>query len=74
MDVLPTHPVYGAAHVSAAEEVEAISAAWRGRVERLFVDDPIPFRAQNGGDFPDRHTMADDVASGVTGLQAHVSA
>jgi NAD(P)H dehydrogenase (quinone) len=73
MDVLPIHPVFGAGHVSTAEEVEAIKAAWRGRVERLFEDAPIPFRAQNGGDFPDRHTLADDVAPGVTGLPAHES-
>ena len=73
MDVLPVHPVYGAAHVSKAEEIEPIRAAWRRRVERLFDDAPIPFRSQNGGSFPDRHTMADDVAPGKSGLLVHVA-
>ncbi len=73
MDVLPTHAVYGAGHVSTAEEVEAIKAAWRVRLAGLFTDKPIPFRSQNGGDFPDRHTMADHVAPGQTGLVAHIA-
>ncbi len=73
MDVLPIHPVYGAAHITTAEEVEAVKTAWRGRLAGLFSDAPIPFRAQNGGDFPDRHTMAEKVASGKTGLLAHIA-
>jgi NAD(P)H dehydrogenase (quinone) len=73
MDVLPTHAVYGAAHITTTAEVEAVKEAWRGRVKRLFVDAPIPFRPQNGGDYPDRHTLADDVAPGKTGLLAHVA-
>ena len=71
MDVLPTHAVYGAGHVSTAEEVDAIKAAWRMRLAGLFTDKPIPFRLQNGSDFPDRHTMADHVALGQSGLAAH---
>lgn len=71
MDVLPIHPVYGAAHITTAEEVEAVKTEWRQRVEGLFTDAPIPFRAQNGGDFPDRHTMAETVAPGLSGLKAH---
>ncbi len=73
MEVLPTHAVYSAGHVSTAQEVEAIKAGWRARLAGLFTDAPIPFRAQNGGDFPDRHTMADDVAPGQTGIVAHVA-
>jgi NAD(P)H dehydrogenase (quinone) len=73
MDVLPTHAVYGAGHVSTAEEAEVIKAAWRVRLTGLFSDTPIPFRSQNGGDFPDRHTMADHVAPGQSGLVAHVA-
>jgi NAD(P)H dehydrogenase (quinone) len=38
----------------------------------LFSDAPIPYRPQNGGDFPGRHVLADDVAPGVTGLRAHL--
>ncbi|WP_244613500.1 hypothetical protein [Methylosinus sp. Ce-a6] len=39
----------------------------------LFTEAPNPFRSQNGGDFPDRHTMADHVALGKTGLAAHLA-
>lgn len=74
MDVLPTHAVYGTARVTTAAEVEAISGDWRARVERLFVDAPIPFRSQNGGDYPDRHVLAEDLAPGRTGVSVHVAA
>ncbi len=71
MDVLPIHAVYGAAHITTADEVETAKREWRRRLDGLFTDAPIPFRSQNGGDFPDRHTMAEDVAPGHTGLAAH---
>ena len=73
MDVLPLHAVYGAAHIATAEEVADVTAAWRGRVERLFEDAPIPFRPQNGGDYLDRHTLRDEVAPGLSGLTAHIA-
>jgi NAD(P)H dehydrogenase (quinone) len=72
MDVLPIHPVYGAAHITTTKEVEVVKEAWRNCVIRLFEDTPIPFRRQNGGDYPDRHTLAEDVAMGQTGLLAHI--
>jgi NAD(P)H dehydrogenase (quinone) len=73
MEVLPTHAVYGAAHISTAAEVETVKAAWRARVERLFDEAPILFRPQNGGDYMDRHTLRDDAAPGRSGLMAHVA-
>lgn len=73
MDVLPIHPVYGTAFITQTEEVEVIKQAWRERVERLFDDAPIAFRRQNGGDYPDRHMLADEVAPGQSGLMAHVA-
>lgn len=73
MEVLATHVVYGAAHIATAEEVEAAKAAWRGRVEGLFEDAPIPFRSQNGGDYLDRHTLREDVAPSLRGLPAHIA-
>lgn len=73
MEVLPVHPVYGAAHITSTQEADAVKAGWRQRLAGLFTDTPIPFRSQNGGDFPDRHTMADHVAPGKTGLAAHVA-
>lgn len=73
MDVLPIHAVYGAAHLKTSDQIEAVKAGWQHRVERLFHDAPIPFRSQNGGDFPDRHALRDDVAPGVTGFPAHIA-
>ena len=49
------------------------AAAWRGRVERLFEDEPIAFRPQNGGDYPDRHVLADHVAPDQAGLMVHIA-
>ncbi|KQZ63604.1 MULTISPECIES: NAD(P)H-dependent oxidoreductase [unclassified Lysobacter] len=72
MDVLPTHAVYGTGQID-EEAVAAAKAAWRSRLERLFEEAPIPFRRQNGGDYPDRHVLASDVAAGQTGLLAHVA-
>lgn len=72
MQVLPTFAVYGAAAIDAAGIAEA-DAAWRGRVARLFEDAPIAFRPQNGGDYPDRHVLADHVAPNRTGLTAHIA-
>jgi len=48
-------------------------AAWRSRLEGLFEDAPIPFRPQNGGDYPDGHVLASHVAVGQSGLLAHVA-
>jgi NAD(P)H dehydrogenase (quinone) len=72
MDVLPTHAVYGSGRITAAG-VSAAKAAWRSRLERLFDEDPIPFRHQNGGDYPDGHVLADHVAVRQTGFTAHLA-
>jgi NAD(P)H dehydrogenase (quinone) len=72
MDVLPTFAVYGTGSITAAEVAEAM-AAWRLRLERLFVDKPIPFRTQNGGDYLDGHLLAPHVAEGQTGLPVHIA-
>lgn len=71
-DVLPTFAVYGTGHIG-ADEVAAAKQAWRLRVERLFAQAPIPFRRQNGGDYPDGHVLATRVAVGQTGLVAHIA-
>lgn len=71
-DVLPTFAAYGTGRMT-DEEVDATKEAWRSRVEHLFDDAPIPFRPQNGGDYPDSHVLADDVATGQSGLPAHIA-
>jgi len=71
MTVLPTFAVYGTGRIT-EEEVERAKTAWRSRLERLFEEEPIPFRHQNGGDYPDSHMLADHVAAGQTGIMAHI--
>jgi NAD(P)H dehydrogenase (quinone) len=72
MDVLPTFAVYGVGRIDAAG-VDAAKRALAQRMARLFVDEPIPFRRQNGGDYPDSHTLAPEVAAGITGIPAHIA-
>jgi NAD(P)H dehydrogenase (quinone) len=71
-DVLPTHAVYGTGRFTAPDVAQAL-AAWRVRLAGLFEEAPIPFRRQNGGDYPDRHVLASHVAVRQTGLRAHVA-
>ena len=71
MEVLPTYAVYGTGRID-ADGVERAQAGLAARMRTLFTDAPLPFRPQNGGDYPDRHVLADDVAPGVTGLRAHL--
>jgi NAD(P)H dehydrogenase (quinone) len=71
MDVLPTYAVYGTSRIDAAG-VEHAQAGLAARMRTLFDDAPIPYRPQNGGDYADRHVLADGVAPGVTGLCAHL--
>ena len=72
IDVLPTFAVYGTASIDEAS-LEAAKRALERRMVRLFVDDPIPFRRQNGGDYPDRHTLAPHIAADITGIPAHIA-
>ncbi len=73
MDVLRTHAIYGTGQLD-AHGVAAARAAWRLRLLQLFDETPIPFRPQNGGDYPDRHVLGTHVAVGQSGLPAHVAA
>jgi NAD(P)H dehydrogenase (quinone) len=72
MDVLPTFAVYAAGKLNEL----AVVAARRALVDRiagLFSDAPIAYRKQNAGDYPDRHSLAPDVAPGVIGIPAHIA-
>ncbi|SHN72684.1 NAD(P)H-dependent oxidoreductase [Desulfovibrio litoralis] len=72
MDVLPTHAVYGAARIT-KEQVESAKKAWSYRLQHLFDETPIPFRSQNGGDYPDRHVLAEHIAPQKTGIMVHIA-
>lgn len=71
-DVLPTFAVYGTGGLTAAGATAA-KEAWRTRVEGLFEDMPIPFRAQNDGDYSDTYELKSHVAPGQTGIMAHIA-
>jgi NAD(P)H dehydrogenase (quinone) len=71
MDVLPTFAIYGTGKIDESR-VEAAKRAWAQRLIRLFIDDPIPFRRQNGGDYPDGHRLAPEIAPDIHGIQAHI--
>ena len=71
MDVLPTYVVYDA-HRLDADGIDQAVAGLRARIRGLFDDVPLPFRPQNGGEYPDRHVLDDAVAPGVAGLRAHL--
>lgn len=71
MTVVPTFAVYGADQLAAPAVTEALGR-YREKLAMLFIETPIAFRPQNGGAYPDRHQLADDVAPGLTGLDAHV--
>ncbi len=72
MQVLPTFAVYGAVQID-SERMRRIEAAWLQRLNGLFSDEPIPFRAQNGGDYPDQHTLGEHISPALTGLTAHIA-
>lgn len=72
MQVLPTFAVYEAGRVNACGMAVA-AAAWRARLEGLFEDEPIAFRSQNGGNYPDRHVLDDKIAQHQTGLMMHIA-
>lgn len=72
MEVLPIHAAYGTGRIT-TESVAAAKENWRARLEHLFEESPIAFRAQNGGDYPDRHMLAEYILPGNTGLTVHIT-
>jgi NAD(P)H dehydrogenase (quinone) len=72
MDVLPTFAVYDTSKMDEAA-VEAAKQALEQRLVRMFMDDPIPFRRQNQGGYPDKHTLASDIVPGLTGISVHIA-
>lgn len=70
-DVMPPFVVHRAGRMD-AERFREVCEGLGERLDTLFTADPIPFRRQNGGDYDiPSLTLKDDVAPGVTGMQAH---
>ena len=72
MSVLPPVAVYGADRVSGEQFAQARDLL-RTRLENLATTEPIPFRAQNGGDYDDDLVLLPDRAPGATGLGVHLT-
>jgi NAD(P)H dehydrogenase (quinone) len=71
--VLPPFPVYRTGRMDAARFADTCRAL-ADRLDGLWTDAPIPFRAQNAGDY-DIPSLAlrDDIEPGGTGLRIHVA-
>ena len=72
MSVLPTHAIYDVGQME-ADAAAAVFLHWRARLSGLFSDQPIAFRRQNAGDYPDRHVLGRCVVPGLTGFAAHIA-
>ncbi len=70
MDVLPPHLLYRAAALS-PDGFAPIAEAYRARLERLFTDEPIPFRPQGGGDYDEQFRLKPGIADGKSGFSIH---
>jgi len=71
MEVLPTFAIYNSVGID-KPDLEIATSRWQLRLENLFKEQPILFRKQNGGDYPDRHVLSDDILLGKSGLSVHI--
>lgn len=72
MEVLRTHAVHGTGRMS-GDDIRAALDTWSSRLAHVFEEAPIPYRAQNGGDFDERrHQLRDEVGPGLVGFAAHL--
>jgi NAD(P)H dehydrogenase (quinone) len=71
MNVLPPFVVYQADRLS-PEDFEVVAAEYRGRLQRLFSDAPIPFRSQNGGHYDNAQVLRPEFGSGASGFALHL--
>ena len=73
-DVMPPFVVYRAGSIDESRFAQICDQLGQ-RLDTLFSADPIPFRAQNKGDYDiPALTLRDDILPGKTGLSIHVSA
>ena len=73
-DVMPPFVVYRAGSIDESRFAQICDQLGQ-RLDTLFSADPIPFRAQNKGDYDiPALTLQDDILPGKTGLSIHVSA
>lgn len=73
MAVLRPHVVFGANRLP-DEQYAAVADAYTVRLRSLFSEPPIPFRAQNGGDYDEQLCLRADLAQGSSGPAIHQAA
>jgi NAD(P)H dehydrogenase (quinone) len=71
MAVLPPFVVYEADRLTHERWTE-VAAGYGARLERLFTDDPIPYRRQNSGHYDARQVLKDGLGSGEGGSRIHL--
>jgi NAD(P)H dehydrogenase (quinone) len=71
MEVLPPFVIYQSERLSEAGWQDA-AAAFEQRLDGLFTDAPIPFRAQNGGHYDGQQVLKPGLGIGQTGARLHL--
>lgn len=71
MSVLPPFLVYET-HRLTESDWPSLSGGYRRRLEGLFTDPVIPFRAQNGGHYDERQVLKPGLGSGEHGTRIHL--
>ncbi|HEX7775104.1 MAG TPA: NAD(P)H-dependent oxidoreductase [Parvibaculum sp.] len=71
MEVMPPFLLY---HTHSLTEADwpKVSGAFEQRLKGLFTDEPIPFRAQNGGHYDARLELKPELGAGETGTRIHL--
>ena len=71
MRVLPPFVIYQSERLTESEW-PAIAEAYKHRITRLFIDEPIPFRTQNGGHYDERPVLKPGLGAGESGTRIHL--
>jgi NAD(P)H dehydrogenase (quinone) len=71
MSVLPPFVVYQSERLT-EKEWPGVADAYRRRISRLFTDDPIPFRTQNGGHYDEQQVLKPGLGAGESGTRIHL--
>ncbi len=70
IDVLPVHGIFGTNRLQ-PDAFAPVARDWEMRLEGLFSDAPIAWRAQNGGDYDEALCLREDLGGAATGFDLH---
>lgn len=71
MDVMPPFPVYRSDRMDGEAWAET-KTAFTERLAGLFKDNPIPYRAQNGGHYDGKQRLKPELGGGSDGINMHL--